>query len=166
MRRSPLLYQQSSTDIWRAVASAVKEAVAGAVKATPSSTPASIKNAIRAIAFDATCSLVVLGEDDQPITVSPDGQDGEENIILWLDHRAVKQANFINGTNHPVLKYVGGKVSPEMEVRAAMTALALTSCQGRVLLLIARHRRCCPDAQAEVDQGGAPLHLGSSASGL
>lgn len=131
MRRSPLLYQQSSTDIWRAVASAVKEAVAGAVKAAPSSTPASITNAIRAIAFDATCSLVVLGEDDQPITVSPDGQDDEKNIILWLDHRAVKQANFINGTNHPVLKYVGGKVSPEMEVRLAMTG-ASTNIVSRV----------------------------------
>jgi ribulose kinase len=36
-------------------------------------------------------------------------------VILWLDHRAVDEAEFINGLKHPVLKYVGGKISLEME---------------------------------------------------
>lgn len=36
-------------------------------------------------------------------------------MILWLDHRAQKEAAYINSLNHPVLKYVGGKISLEME---------------------------------------------------
>lgn len=32
-----------------------------------------------------------------------------------MDHRAKKEADFINSTNHRVLKYVGGKISLEME---------------------------------------------------
>jgi D-ribulokinase len=31
------------------------------------------------------------------------------------DHRAEAQADNINSTNHPILKYVGGTVSLEME---------------------------------------------------
>lgn len=41
--------------------------------------------------------------------------NNEQNVILWLDHRALKEANEINNLNHPVLQYVGGKISPEME---------------------------------------------------
>lgn len=38
------------------------------------------------------------------------------NIILWMDHRAFEEAEFINSMGHKVLKYVGGKISPEMEI--------------------------------------------------
>ncbi len=48
------------------------------------------------------------------MSVTPD-QATNRNIILWLDHRAVKEADLINATKHDVLKYVGGKVSPEMQ---------------------------------------------------
>jgi len=34
---------------------------------------------------------------------------------MWMDHRAEKEADFINSQSHEVLKYVGGKVSLEME---------------------------------------------------
>ena len=34
---------------------------------------------------------------------------------MWLDHRAVKEAEAINTTQHHVLKYVGGKISLEMQ---------------------------------------------------
>lgn len=46
--------------------------------------------------------------------------NNEQNVVLWMDHRADKEANFINKTNHSVLKYVGGKVSLEMEIPKLM----------------------------------------------
>ena len=66
------------------------------------------------VGFDATCSLVVLDEDNRPVTVSPDGRD-EQNVVVWMDHRALEQSQRINATGHAVLKYVGGRISPEME---------------------------------------------------
>ncbi len=97
--------QQSSEDIWKACAVSVKEAVKnGGIN------PEDIKG----IGFDATCSLVVLDEINQPVSVSPDGSQ-EQNIIVWMDHRAKKEAEEINKTGHKVLDYVGGIISPEME---------------------------------------------------
>lgn len=51
-----------------------------------------------------------------PVTVSL-SQDPERNVILWQDHRAVREADEINShlPPYPVLQYVGGKISPEME---------------------------------------------------
>ncbi len=69
---------------------------------------------IAGMAFDATCSLVILGRDDSPLTVSPTGRS-EQNVIVWMDHRALGQAEAINRTEHEVLRYVGGSISPEME---------------------------------------------------
>ena len=69
---------------------------------------------VRGIGFDATCSLVVVDKEGQSVTVSP-SLDPKRNIILWKDHRAIKEANDINGLGHPVLRFVGGCVSPEME---------------------------------------------------
>lgn len=51
----------------------------------------------------------------KPITVSTTGDD-KQNIILWMDHRASSEADQINQTNHQILKYVGGKISLEMEI--------------------------------------------------
>lgn len=42
--------------------------------------------------------------------------DNNQNIILWMDHRAGKEANQINETKHELLNCVGGKVSLEMEI--------------------------------------------------
>lgn len=42
------------------------------------------------------------------------GED-KQNVILWMDHRAQKEADFINEQNHEMLQYVGGKVSLEMQ---------------------------------------------------
>lgn len=52
--------------------------------------------------------------EGSPVTVSWSG-DSRRNIIVWMDHRAVKQAERINSYNSPVLQYCGGGVSPEME---------------------------------------------------
>jgi FGGY-family pentulose kinase len=48
------------------------------------------------------------------VSVSPTGDD-DQNVIVWMDHRATDQARRINETGHPVLRYVGGVISPEME---------------------------------------------------
>lgn len=99
----PDFYEQSTEDIWNAVVQSVK-AVIKDVK------PEQIKG----VGFDATCSLACFDREGKPLSVSPSG-DNNQNIILWLDHRAVKEAEEINNLNHSVLKYVGGKISPEME---------------------------------------------------
>jgi FGGY-family pentulose kinase len=69
---------------------------------------------IKGLGFDATCSLVVLDKEGKPLTVSPSGRN-EQNIIVWMDHRAIVQAERINALKHPVLDYVGGVISPEMQ---------------------------------------------------
>lgn len=69
---------------------------------------------IAGISFDATCSLVVLGEGGRPLPVGPTEQ-AERDIVVWMDHRAVEQAQRINATRHQVLRFVGGTISPEME---------------------------------------------------
>ena len=99
------IVEQSSNDIWEAVCASVRSALALSGMAP---------DRIVGIGFDATCSLVVLGEGGRPLPVGP-SDDPERNIIVWMDHRAVDQADRINATGHNVLKYVGGRISPEME---------------------------------------------------
>jgi FGGY-family pentulose kinase len=101
----PDFVEQSSEDIWQACCTAMKTALKDA----------GIKpEQIGGIGFDATCSLVALDADDQPVTVSPGGRDAQ-NVIVWMDHRAIPEAEAINRTKHAVLRYVGGVISPEME---------------------------------------------------
>lgn len=102
---SGAIVEQSSSEIWRAVCHAVREALAQA---------AIRPEQVAGIGFDATCSLVVLGEGGAPLPVGPSEQ-AERDIIVWMDHRAVGQAERINEMGHAVLKFVGGRISPEME---------------------------------------------------
>lgn len=97
--------EQSSDDIWRAVCAATKMALTDAGIAAKQ---------VHGIGFDATCSLVVLDAKNRPVSVSPTGED-ERNVIVWMDHRASDQAKRINATNHEVLRFVGGSISPEMQ---------------------------------------------------
>ena len=99
------IVEQSSGEIWNAVCDSVKEALAQAAVSP---------DQIAGIGFDATCSLVVLGEGGQSLPVGPSEQ-AERDIIVWMDHRAIEQAERINAGGHEVLKFVGGKISPEME---------------------------------------------------
>ncbi|KAH8122756.1 FGGY-family pentulose kinase [Trichoderma asperelloides] len=104
-------YEQSTTDIWRCICECVRRVVQESL-VNP--------NQIKGIGFDATCSLSVFSNDtDEPIPVTgPDfTNDGNDrNVILWLDHRPVEETEKINATNHKLLKYVGGKMSIEMEI--------------------------------------------------
>jgi len=104
-RSEPEFAEQSSEDIWAACCKSVREAVAVA-----GAKPAEA----RGLGFDATCSLVALDGNDGPVSISPTGKD-EQNVIVWMDHRAIEQAERINSTGHIVLDFVGGKISPEME---------------------------------------------------
>jgi D-ribulokinase len=83
------IVEQSSGEIWQAVCDSVKDAQALAAVSPEQ---------IAGIGFDATCSLVVLGEGGRSLPVGPS-----------------EQAERINATGHEVLKFVGGKISPEME---------------------------------------------------
>lgn len=97
--------EQSSTDIWHAVCAAIKIACKCA-DVTGSD--------ISGIGFAATCSLVAIGADDSPVTVSL-SRDARRNVIVWMDHRAVEQAERINAFHSPVLQFAGGALSPEMQ---------------------------------------------------
>jgi D-ribulokinase len=98
--------EQSSSEIWAACAASVRTAMAEA--ALPPS-------AVKGLGFDATCSLVVLDAAANPLTVSTSG-DPRRNVIVWMDHRAIAEARFVNDTHDDVLRYVGGSISPEMEI--------------------------------------------------
>lgn len=110
------MVEQSSAQIWGAVAHAVRGAMAQA-GAEPGD--------IAGIGFDATCSLVVLGPDGRGLPVGP-SEDPARDVVVWMDHRAVAEAEEITATGHDVLRYVGGIISPEMETPK--------------LLWLARHR--------------------------
>ena len=93
--------EQSSADIWRAVCAAVRGACAEAGTTD-----------VVGIGFDAACSMAVLDAEDAPVPV---GDDPARDVIVWMDQRATDQAARINATGHPVLRYVGGRISPEMQ---------------------------------------------------
>ena len=97
--------EQSSDDIWNAACRSVKKAVEDSGR----------QISVKGIGFTATCSLVVLDGDGSPLTVSNSGVNAR-NIIVWMDHRAVEQADFINQTDAEVLRYTGGKISVEMQI--------------------------------------------------
>jgi D-ribulokinase len=97
--------EQSSAQIWQAVCETVGQSVAEA-----GIDPADV----RGLGFDATCSLVVLGPQGESLPVG-DPAHPERDIVVWMDHRALEQAERINRHGHAVLQYVGGRISPEME---------------------------------------------------
>ncbi|MFC3075409.1 FGGY-family carbohydrate kinase [Shinella pollutisoli] len=101
--------EHDSEDIWRAVCIAVRGARAAAkVEA----------GRIAAIGFDATCSLVVRDRQGRPLAVS--GEDPRWDTIVWLDHRAIAEADFCTATDHPVLVHSGRAMSPEMQMPKLM----------------------------------------------
>ncbi len=102
--------EHDSEQIWSAVCAAVRDALAAA-----GATGADIAG----IGFDATCSLVVRDRDGRPLSVSGSGE-ARWDTIVWLDHRALAEAEECTATAHRVLDYVGGVMSPEMETPKLM----------------------------------------------
>jgi len=105
-RPAPDHAEHSGAEIWAAVCAAVRGAIAAA-RVQP--------EAVAGLAFDATCSLVLLDAQGRPVSVSTTGEDAW-NVVMWADHRAVAEAEEITATGHRVLDYVGGVMSPEMEL--------------------------------------------------
>ncbi|MBW6506554.1 MAG: FGGY-family carbohydrate kinase [Rhodobacteraceae bacterium] len=99
----PDFAQQSSSDIWAAVATACRDAMA------------EIHAPAEGLGFDATCSLVVQDAAGAPVSVCPDGTAAQD-VMLWMDHRAIADAEAINATGAAVLAHVGGVISPEMQM--------------------------------------------------
>lgn len=104
-RPLPGYAEQSSTDIWSAIAISIRECLSQA-KVTA--------DQVVGISFDATCSLVVLDENGLGLSVNLDG-DPKRDIIVWMDHRAVAETDKINSGSYNALRYAGGKLSPEMQ---------------------------------------------------
>ena len=109
-RPKPDFVEQDSENIWQSVCQSVRDALA------QSGTPA---DQVAAIGFDATCSLVIRDQDNRPLGVTPEGDDNWD-VIVWMDHRAVREAEECTATGAQVLKYIGGTMSPEMEVPKLM----------------------------------------------
>ncbi|KAJ1679002.1 hypothetical protein EV182_002925 [Spiromyces aspiralis] len=120
-------YEQSTEDIWAAIVYCVRGAVAKAKEVIPSF----VETQVKGIGFDATCSLAVvdfqtgdpipvtLGNPGTPMPAEVGASDPIYNIVMWQDHRASEEAALINRNDKAqkgALKYVGGKVSPEMEI--------------------------------------------------
>lgn len=97
--------EQSSAEIWHSVGSCCKKIMADSGLGPTD---------IGGVGFDATCSLVVIGPDNNSLPVGEHGNPNRD-IIVWMDHRAGDQTDRINATGHRVLDYVGGTISPEME---------------------------------------------------
>ena len=93
-RPEPDFAEHSSNDIWKSVCFAVKQAMKQA-GVTP--------DASAGIAFDATCSIVAVDGEDKPVTVSPSGKD-EQNVIVWMDHRAMEEAARLTKQGHKVTR--------------------------------------------------------------
>jgi D-ribulokinase len=104
-REGASIVEQSSTEIWSSVCNVIRDAVEAA---------GIEPQQVIGLGFDATCSLVVLGPGGKPLAVSSSTED-KRDIIVWMDHRAVDQAERINAIGHDVLRYVGGRISPEMQ---------------------------------------------------
>lgn len=99
------IVEQSSENIWQAICLCVRQALASS-GVEPEQ--------VAGIGFDATCSLVVVGENGAPLAVS-NSSFPERNVIVWMDHRAGDQAKRINAFGYDVLRYVGNRISPEMQ---------------------------------------------------
>nr|WP_283777782.1 FGGY-family carbohydrate kinase [Sansalvadorimonas sp. 2012CJ34-2] len=105
-RPKPDFVEQSTRNIWMAVCKATRQVL------SDSNTDAS---AVKGIGFDATYSTVALDKSLFPLSISPNG-NCFWNVIVWMDHRAKKQASTINSTQHQELQRLGGKINPEMPV--------------------------------------------------
>ena len=90
------ILEQSTTNIWSAISEAISS-----IRLKSGIPPSAVKG----LGFDATCSLVVIDVNGDPVLVTTGdhlGQLGPRDVILWADHRAEEEAQIINdaGKHH------------------------------------------------------------------
>ena len=102
--------EHDSEDIWSAVCAAVASACRRSCI-----DPAQVAG----ISFDATCSLVVRDRRGKQLSVSTSGEP-RWDTIAWLDHRALAEADACTDSQHRVLDFIGGVMSPEMQTPKLM----------------------------------------------
>lgn len=110
---------QSSTEIWHAICQCVH-----AVVRNPSE--------VKAISFGATCSLVVTDLCGNPCAVGPDFNDDSQDIMMWMDQRATEETQALRHISHPLMRFVGGSMSVEMEIPRLMWLKNHTSSFSRM----------------------------------
>jgi len=94
--------EQDPHDWWRAAQETVRECI--------KASGASAKD-VAGVCVDGTaCTVVLAREDGTPLRPA----------ILWMDVRAHDQAERVTATDDPILKYVGGKESPEWMLPKAL----------------------------------------------
>ena len=94
--------EYSANQIWQAVCAAIRAACKAADLAP---------DAVGALAFDATCSLVLRRADGSPLPLGPEGRD----TIAWFDHRAIEEAAACTAAGGRMIEIQGGAMSPEMQ---------------------------------------------------
>src|SRR5438128_6697610 len=98
----PAWAEQDANQWWRAACTAVSQAVDQAeVK----------REQIAGIGLDCTaCTVIPCRADGVPL----------RRALLWMDQRAFREAERINATSDPILRYVSGVVSPEWMLPKAL----------------------------------------------
>lgn len=92
-------FEQNTNDIWQAICECSKKCIK---KSKVQS------NSIKSIAFSATCSLVIQDAENSA--------KNKNDVIMWMDHRAIEEANAITNSNSIVLSQFGGACSPEFSL--------------------------------------------------
>uniref|UniRef100_UPI00358F73E2 FGGY carbohydrate kinase domain-containing protein n=1 Tax=Myxine glutinosa TaxID=7769 RepID=UPI00358F73E2 len=82
---SPGHYEQSSSQLWAAACIAATDVMRNVASED-----------VCGVAFDGTCSLVVLDDEFQPLPVNDAGIK-DRNMLMWMDHRAGDQAKRCRG---------------------------------------------------------------------
>lgn len=99
-------FEQKSEQIWKAICDCSRKCIQQSNIDIDS---------IEAIAFSSTCSLVVVDSD------IGDVDDKQHNdIIMWMDHRAIQEAQLVTDSGSKVLEQFGGTCSPEFSLSKLM----------------------------------------------
>ncbi|KAI2796453.1 hypothetical protein RDWZM_000084 [Blomia tropicalis] len=98
-------YEQKTSEIWTAFQQCTSECLEKSGLSFVSNISAFT---IDAIAFSATCSLVIVDGTNV--------KNDECDVIMWMDHRAKHEASIINQSKNEVLTQFGGVCSPEFSL--------------------------------------------------